>query len=65
MPSQASESLLLIQIKLHHPLVPNDQVHRPRLTEWLEHRHQRPLTLVSAFAGYGRARSYPIGWRIL
>ena len=45
----------LIQTKLHRPLLPVDLVPRPRLTEWLNERRRRPLTLVSAPAGYGKS----------
>jgi len=41
--------------KLHRPPVDRDHVHRPRLLEQLDlHRH-KPLTLVSAPAGYGKS----------
>ena len=45
----------LIQTKLNQPALPVDLVPRPRLTAWLEQRRQRPLTLVSAPAGYGKS----------
>jgi LuxR family maltose regulon positive regulatory protein len=45
----------LIQTKLHRPPLPVDLVPRPRLTAWLEQRRGRPLTLVSAPAGYGKS----------
>jgi len=45
----------IVQTKLNHPLIPADLVSRPRLTEWLKSRRQRPLTLVSAPAGYGKS----------
>ncbi|MEA3440747.1 MAG: AAA family ATPase, partial [Chloroflexota bacterium] len=45
----------LIQTKLHRPPLPVDLVPRPRLTEWLEQRRIRPLTLISAPAGYGKS----------
>jgi LuxR family maltose regulon positive regulatory protein len=45
----------LIQTKMNRPPLPVDLVPRPRLTAWLEQRHQRPLTLVSAPAGYGKS----------
>ena len=45
----------LIQTKLNRPPLPVDLVARPRLTEWLEQRRGRPLTLVSAPAGYGKS----------
>ena len=37
------------------PPVPGDYVHRPRLLEYLDKRRERPLTLVSAPAGYGKS----------
>jgi LuxR family maltose regulon positive regulatory protein len=45
----------LIQTKLHHPVQSADPVKRPRLTNWLDQRRGRPLTLVSAPAGYGKS----------
>jgi LuxR family maltose regulon positive regulatory protein len=51
----ALESLPLIQTKLHRPLVPVDLVSRSQLIDWLDERRHRPLTLVSAPAGYGKS----------
>ncbi len=46
----------LIETKLYRPALPVDMVRRPRLTSWLKRHHQgRPLTLVSAPAGYGKS----------
>jgi LuxR family maltose regulon positive regulatory protein len=45
----------LIQTKLNRPPLPVDLVPRPRLTDWLDKRRERPLTLVSAPAGYGKS----------
>ena len=45
----------LIQTKLHRPPLPIDLVPRPRLTTWLDQHHMRPLTLISAPAGYGKS----------
>jgi LuxR family maltose regulon positive regulatory protein len=45
----------LIQTKLHRPPLPRDLVARPRLTDLLDCQIQRPLTLVSAPAGYGKS----------
>ena len=45
----------LLRTKLHRPPVPEDYVHRPRLMETLDQRRERPLTLVSAPAGYGKS----------
>jgi len=64
-------SLPIIRTKLHRPPVPREHVHRPLLLEPLEQRRQRPLTLVSAPAGYGKSTlvscwldrcDCPIGW---
>ena len=61
----------LIRTKLHWPPVASDHIHRPRLLERLDQRPQRPLTLVSAPAGYGKstlvscwlkACDIPSGW---
>lgn len=41
--------------KLHPPTVPPDLVVRPRLLEILDACRSRPLTLVSAGAGYGKS----------
>jgi LuxR family maltose regulon positive regulatory protein len=46
----------ILQSKVHRPPVPADHVHRSHLLERLDHhRHSRPLTLVSAPAGYGKS----------
>ena len=45
----------ILRTKLHRPPVPRDHVHRPRLLEYLDQRRDRPLTLVSAPAGYGKS----------
>jgi LuxR family maltose regulon positive regulatory protein len=45
----------LIQTKLQLPVQSIDPVPRPRLAEWLDQRWKRPLTLVSAPAGYGKS----------
>jgi len=45
----------ILRTKLHRPPVPGDYVHRPRLLEYLDKRRERPLTLVSAPAGYGKS----------
>ena len=45
----------LISTKLHRPPVDRDHVHRPRLLEELDLHRLRPLTLVSAPAGYGKS----------
>lgn len=60
-----------IQTKLNRPCLPVDLVRRPRLTSWLQQRRERPLTLVSAPAGYGKttliscwleAVDFPASW---
>jgi len=55
MKNHSVESVPIIQTKLNRPPLPVDLVPRPRLTEWLEQRRGRPLTLVSAPAGYGKS----------
>ena len=45
----------LIRTKLYRPLLQVDFVHRPQLLEQLDGWQHRPLTLVSAPAGYGKS----------
>ncbi len=45
----------ILQTKLHRPAPPLDLVTRTRLLERLTARRERPLTLVSAPAGYGKS----------
>ena len=45
----------LITTKLHRPPLDRIHVHRPQLLERLDQRRSRPLTLVSAPAGYGKS----------
>jgi LuxR family maltose regulon positive regulatory protein len=45
----------ILRTKLHRPPIPRDYVHRPRLLEYLDKQRERPLTLVSAPAGYGKS----------
>ncbi|MCP4686591.1 MAG: hypothetical protein GY859_00980 [Desulfobacterales bacterium] len=45
----------LIRTKLHRPPPPKDQLRRRHLLERLDRRRSRPLTLVSAPAGYGKS----------
>ena len=52
---QDKEPTTIIQTKLNRPPLPVDMVRRPRLTTWLEQCRARPLTLVSAPAGYGKS----------
>jgi LuxR family maltose regulon positive regulatory protein len=47
--------LPILQTKLHRPSVPRDHLHRPHLTDRLSKGIERPLTLVSAPAGYGKS----------
>jgi LuxR family maltose regulon positive regulatory protein len=70
MPEETT-TIPLIRTKLHRPPVASDHIHRPRLLERLDQRRQRPLTLVSAPAGYGKstlvswwleAGDIPSGW---
>ena len=45
----------IIRTKLHRPPLSRDLVPRPQLLDRLEASPQRPLTLVSAPAGYGKS----------
>jgi LuxR family maltose regulon positive regulatory protein len=45
----------LIRTKLQRPPIIGEHVHRSQLLERLDQRRQRPLTLVSAPAGYGKS----------
>lgn len=45
----------LVQTKLFRPILPVDFVPRPQLTDWLDARRNRSITLVSAPAGYGKS----------
>ena len=51
----ADESTAILRTKLHRPPVDRNHVHRPHLLERLDQRRRRPLTLVSAPAGYGKS----------
>ncbi len=64
----------LLQTKLYRPTLPVDMVLRPQLTDWLDARITRPVTLVSAPAGYGKSTlisswldtcNYPHTWLTL
>jgi LuxR family maltose regulon positive regulatory protein len=46
--------LPLLRTKLHRPPVIADHLRRQHLLDWLNKRLHRPLTLVSAPAGYGK-----------
>jgi LuxR family maltose regulon positive regulatory protein len=61
----------ILQTKIHPPPISPDTLVRDRLTELLDAGRQRPLTLVSAPAGYGKStlisrwlqsRSEPCAW---
>ena len=52
--SATSVKTSLLQTKLYRPPVTEDYVPRLRLCAWLEQIVQRPLTLISAPAGYGK-----------
>lgn len=45
----------LIRTKFHRPMVPQDHIHRHRLFARMSSEWQKPLTLVSAPAGYGKS----------
>jgi ATP/maltotriose-dependent transcriptional regulator MalT len=45
----------ILRTKLHRPPAPGHYVHRARLSEYLDQQLERPLTLVSAPAGYGKS----------
>ena len=49
-----STSNSLIQTKLHRPPIYGGHIHRQRLLDQLDQRHKRPMTLISAPAGYGK-----------
>jgi LuxR family maltose regulon positive regulatory protein len=53
--AEDTTTIPLIRTKLHRPPLVGDHVHRPHLLERLDQRQQRPLTLVSAPAGYGKS----------
>jgi len=53
MKSEAA-AIPILRTKLHRPPVYKDHLHRKRLLDRLEKNRQRPLTLVSAPAGYGK-----------
>ncbi|MGD9148583.1 MAG: hypothetical protein PVI80_23675, partial [Anaerolineae bacterium] len=49
-----AETFPIIQTKLYRPPLQADFLPRPQLLEQLDGWQQRPLTLVSAPAGYGK-----------
>lgn len=53
--AEEKTNIQILRTKLHRPRVHKDHVHRARLVERLEERRYRPLTLVSAPAGYGKS----------
>jgi len=53
--SQATELSPLIQTKLHRPRAAGDLIERPRLLAYLNEHSDRPFTLISASAGYGKS----------
>jgi len=52
--SQETEISPLIQTKLHRPRVAGELIERPRLLAYLNECSNRPFTLISAPAGYGK-----------
>ena len=52
--SAARPSSPLLRTKFHRPALPSDLVDRPRLIDELNRGLDRPLTLVTAPAGYGK-----------
>ena len=52
---EIEEKTSLIRTKLNRPPLPVCMVKRARLTSWLSDRLERPLTLVTAPAGYGKS----------
>ena len=46
---------LILETKLNRPLIPDEMVPRRKLLCRLDKRRRRPLTLVSAPAGYGKS----------
>jgi LuxR family maltose regulon positive regulatory protein len=48
------QDLILLQTKLHRPLIPRGLIDRPRLFEQLNGTIDYPLTLICAAAGYGK-----------
>ena len=47
--------MLIIQTKLNRPRAPGDLVPRSKLIDRLNQGRQRPLTIVTAPAGYGKS----------
>ena len=55
MPIRDPSSVSVVRAKLHAPRIPSDLVRRDRLLERLAGSRDRPFTLVSAPAGYGKS----------
>ena len=55
MPKSDPNHLPVVRAKLHAPQIPSDLVRRDRLVELLAGSSDRPFTLVSAPAGYGKS----------
>jgi len=53
--SAPSASSPLLRTRFYRPSLPSDLVDRPRLTDQLDCSSDRPLTLVTAPAGYGKS----------
>ena len=69
--TEEEAAIPILSTKLHRPPVAKDHLHRHRLLDRLEKNLHRPLTLVSAPAGYGKSTllscwlescDYPGGW---
>jgi LuxR family maltose regulon positive regulatory protein len=48
-------TILILKTKLQIPDLPSDYIFRPHLIEYLNKEIRRPLTLISAGAGYGKS----------
>jgi LuxR family maltose regulon positive regulatory protein len=48
-------SVPLLRTKIHRPTVDDEHIHRPSLVARLNRHRHRPLTLISAPAGYGKS----------
>jgi len=53
--SDNGTAISVLRTKLHRPPVVSDHLHRQRLLDRLNRHRNRPLTLVSAPAGYGKS----------
>ena len=51
----------IMRTKIHRPAVDADHIHRPSLLARLDENRHRPLTLISAPAGYGKS-TLASGW---